>query len=236
MWQVPPNVSVVHAHGPIQIRLEGTNRHSHETHDNRTLKPLKMDQKDKKNLTVATINTNRIKIRTNSIESLTKAAKFQIASISESKITKTKNKKVYKWIGRNRKNKEEKLEYFSATKQLIWRNCGNHMDNTRMHTKEYKHCNVLWPTEKWKTWKGERLIYDKLENQIKQKGKNNKIIGGGFNIKLAIERDSAQQEESRNGKIMQEMIENNILEPTTLKAEKCIWTRYEWNNKEKNQQ
>ena len=65
------------------------------------------------------------------------------------------------------------------------------------------------------------MMCEKLETQIKQKSKNSEIIvEGDVNVKLSIERDNAHLKESRNGKIPQEMIERNNLEPTTLKAEK----------------
>ena len=56
-------------------------------------------------------------------------------------------------------------------------------------------------------------IYEKFDNQIKQKSKNNEIIiGGDFNAKLAFDIDNTQQKESRNGKILQELTDRNNLE------------------------
>ena len=69
--------------------------------------------------------------------------------------------------------------------------------------------------------------------KTKSNKKVKKIIGGDFNAKLAFDIDNTQQKESRNGKILQELTNRNNLEPITLNAEKGIWTRHEWNNKEK---
>ena len=62
---------------------------------------------------------------------------------------------------------------------------------------------------------------------------NEMILGGDFNAKLKIEKQTEKQEQSRNGKILQELINRKDLDPITTKANLGTWTRYEWNNKEK---
>ena len=55
-------------------------------------------------------------------------------------------------------------------------------------------------------------IYHTLETQINQKIKTNEIIlGGDFNAKLEINNEKGKQTISRNGKIMQEVIDNTNL-------------------------
>ena len=79
-------------------------------------------------------------------------------------------------------------------------------------------------------------ICEKLGNQITQKLTENKlIIGGDFNAKLEINKPREKQEQSRNGKILQDLITKKDLDPKSIKADIGTWTRFEWNNKEKNQ-
>ena len=117
MGQVPPNVSVVPAWPSIDY-IGGTT----DNHNKHTVTPPKTPEKrtgkknKNKNLTVAAINTSGIKGKMNSIKSLLTAAKIQIAVISETKIAKKINIKVYKWIGIKGKIEKEKLEYFTAMK------------------------------------------------------------------------------------------------------------------------
>ena len=80
-------------------------------------------------------------------------------------------------------------------------------------------------------------IFEKLENQITQNlTENELIIGGDFNAKLEINKPTEKQEQSRNGKILQDLITKKDLDPISIKADIGTWTRFEWNNKEKNQQ
>ena len=57
------------------------------------------------------------------------------------------------------------------------------------------------------------------------------ILGGDFNAKIKI--DHINQNESRNGKILQDTINKNDLITATTSANKGQWTRQEWNNPEK---
>ena len=202
--------------------------------------------KKNKNLTIAAINPNGIKGRLDSIESLLTAVNIHIALISETKLTKNQkiNIKGYKWIGKSRKHKEG-----GGVGILLSNEIAKHAKEDNSSDEE-ENLEALWitlecrprnisiavfygPQENEKHEKVKE-IYEKFENQIKQKSKNNEIIiGGDFNAKLAFDIDNTQQKESRNGKILQELTDRNNLEPITLNAEKGIWTRHEWNNKEK---
>ena len=90
--------------------------------------------------------------------------------------------------------------------------------------------------KKTKRWKKTKEIFEKLENQITQKlTENELIIGGDFNAKLEINKTTEKQEQSRNGKMLQDLITKKDLDPISIKADIGTWTRFEWNNKEKNQ-
>ena len=63
---------------------------------------------------------------------------------------------------------------------------------------------------------------------MKQKG--GIILTGDFNAKLKINNDNTQQNESRNGQLLQELITDTNLIPISLKADRGIWTRVNRNN------
>ena len=76
-----------------------------------------------------------------------------------------------------------------------------------------------------------RYIYASLETQIKQKSKDNEIIiGGDFNAKLQVNKDGCEQAQSRNGKILQEMLDNSLLVPASTKVNYGFYTRVNRND------
>ena len=71
-----------------------------------------------------------------------------------------------------------------------------------------------------------REIYSNLETKIKQKSKdNNIIIGGDFKAKLHVDNNNHKQTQSRNGKALQEMLNNTQLIPVTTNADYGFYTR-----------
>ena len=69
-------------------------------------------------------------------------------------------------------------------------------------------------------------IYTTLSNQITRKATNSEvIIAGDFNAKLTINKNNCKQQESRNGKLLKEMIENNNLITASLNSSSGNWTR-----------
>ena len=90
--------------------------------------------------------------------------------------------------------------------------------------------------KKTKRWKKNKEIFEKLENQITQKLRENEmIIRGDFKANLEINKPTEKQEQSRHYKILQDLITKEDLDPISIKADKVTWTRFEWNNKEKTQ-
>ena len=76
-----------------------------------------------------------------------------------------------------------------------------------------------------------RDINASLETEIKQKSKDNEIIiGGNFNAKLQVNKDGCEQAQSRNGKILQEMLDNTLLVPASTKADYGFYTRVNRND------
>ena len=69
-------------------------------------------------------------------------------------------------------------------------------------------------------------IYTTLSNQITQKATNSEvIIAGDFNAKLTINKINCNQQESRNDKLLKEIIENNNLITASLNSNSGNWTR-----------
>ena len=151
------------------------------------------------------------------------------------------NIKGYKWIGKNREGKNgggvgilisDKLHKYTTE------------DNT---SDDYPNLETKWiklecrprniaigvfygPQENVATEKI-REIYNNLETQINTKRKNNEIIlGGDFNAKLHVIKDGQTQKQSRNGKILQDLIDNTQLTPITTKADYGFYTRVNRND------
>ena len=151
------------------------------------------------------------------------------------------NIKGYKWIGKNREGKNgggvgilisDKLHKYTTE------------DNT---SDEYPNLETKWiklecrprnisigvfygPQENVTTEKV-REIYNNLETQINTKRKNNEIIlGEDFNAKLHVIKDGQTQTQSRNGKILQDLIDNTQLTPITTKADYGFYTRVNRND------
>ena len=53
------------------------------------------------------------------------------------------------------------------------------------------------------------------------------ILGGDFNAKQKIETQKEKQEQSRNGKILQELKNEKDLDPITTGADDGTWTKFE---------
>ena len=76
-------------------------------------------------------------------------------------------------------------------------------------------------------------IFTALNNQIAHKAETNEIIlAGDFNAKITINNEECKQSESRNGKLLQNIIEDNNLIVANLKADAGIWTRVNRKNNE----
>ena len=178
--------------------------------NNRTTKGKRTRIRKNKNLTIAVININGVKGKIKSLESLLEAEKIQVALITETKLKEKQkiNIKGYKWIGKNRKQKDG-----GGVGILITKNIEKHVleDNTG---EEYEDLESKWiklesrpknisigvfygPQENEKVEKTKE-IFEKLENQITQKlTENELIIGGDFNAELEINKPTEKQEQSR---------------------------------------
>ena len=73
--------------------------------------------------------------------------------------------------------------------------------------------------------------FSKLTTQVNRLKQNGEVIlTGDFNAKLEVNKDQAKDKQSRNGKIMAEILQNTGLQPMSLEAKAGIWTRVNRNN------
>ena len=190
-----------------------------------------------KNLTIASINTNGIKGKIRSIQTLPEAEKVDIALITESKLNnkESANIKGYKWIGKNRKDRSGGgVGILIANKIANLTTEDNSTDEENTETKwiklECKPKNIAigvfyGPQEKTKQ-ELVKSIYNCLETQVSlQMSGNEVILGGDFNAKIEIDNNEIKQKQSRNGKLLQRMIENTGLQAISTKADIGSWTR-----------
>ena len=169
---------------------------------------------------------------------LLQAEKVDIALITETNM-KTGDSisiKGYRWVGKNRTNNNGGGVGILISERIA-RNAtedNSGEEHKRLETKwiriECRPINIAigvfyGPQE---SEKGEKVkeIYAALSRQIEQKiNECDIILAGDFNAKLAISKATCIQKESRNAKMLQEMIsEYNIL-PANLNADHGIWTR-----------
>ena len=226
---------------PILIGPNTTNNRKDPRTQNKRTKRKRI--RKNKTLTLAAININGIKWKIRSLENLLQSEKIGIALITETKLPgKDKiNIKGYKWIGKNREDKNGGGVGLLISDEL----CKNTVeDNTsdeypNLETKWIKlECRpkdiaigVFYGPQENKTVEKVREIYSNLETQIKQKSKdNNIIIGGDFNAKLQVDNNNHKQTQSRNGKTLQEMLNNTQLIPVTTNADYGFYTRVNRND------
>ncbi len=197
-----------------------------------------------KHITIATINVRGAKGKIKSLESLLTTEKIQVAIITETmfKNKEAYNIKGYKWIARNRKNQDG-----GGVGILVSNDVANHTTEIN-EIEENENLESVWieiktrpkniaigafygPQEKEKIEKV-KDIYRGLTTQINQINKNAEIIiAGDFNAKLEITKDENRiQDESRNGKILKELMNNTGLKAMNLEKAEGLWTRVNRNN------
>ena len=97
--------------------------------------------------------------------------------------------------------------------------------------------NLLWPPGRYRQ-RTCREQYCRIADDINQKQKrNNIILIGDFNAKLQIEKDGCSQQTSRNGNMLQELINHTDMTVVNqLPKHEGAWTRIHTQNKLNNKQ
>ena len=145
--------------------------------------------------------------------------------------------KGYRWIEKHRTNNKGGGVGILVSEKKIARNTtedNSGDEHERLETKWIKlDCRptsiaigVFYSPEE--NEKGEKVkeAYAALNHQIEQKQTECDINSGGdFNVKLEIDKENCKQVESRNGKILSELITQNDLHRANIYGDHGIWTR-----------
>ena len=191
-----------------------------------------------KELTITTISVRGIKGKIKSLESLLQAEKIDIALITETKMKKGDQISIkgYRWIEKQRTNNKGGGVGILVSETIANNTTENNSldDHELLESKwiriECRPRNIAvgvfyGPQENEKVEKVKE-IFNALSHQIHQiQDECDIVLAGDFNAKLKISKETCEQAESRNGKILQEMITENNLTPATINADHGIWTR-----------
>ncbi len=198
-----------------------------------------------KDLKIATINIRGAKGKIRSLESLLTAEKINVALITETMFQNKEgyNIKGYKWIAKNRKTRNG-----GGVGILVSNAIANY--STEMNQLEEKQetesawikiearpkaiaIGVFYGPQEKEPIEQVQNIYNNLETQIKQaQAEAETILGGDFNAKLEIKANNLEQKISRNGKMLQQLINNTNLTPLNTEGQNGLWTRVNRNNPE----
>lgn len=203
-----------------------------------TLHPEKKKKQPKaKDIKLLYVNPRGLSSKIKSLKSAAETFQAHFILLAETKL-KTKPHKFegYNWYTRNRKS----VGGGGGVAILV-------RDDIYLLTKEVQGLEdqdqeVLWiefNTSNRKTYLGVyygkqetdkieevRREFSQLQTQIeKLRMQGNVILAGDFNAKLEIRGNRIQQDQSRNGKLLKELIDDNTLIPISLEKEKEKWTR-----------
>ena len=214
--------------------------HKEEQNNNTITQNKKRRPRIRKNkeITIATINVRGIKGKIRSLEAALNTEKISIALITETQLKSGEQISIkgYRWIHKPRiNNKGGGVGILVAEKlaqNVTEDNPSDEHDQieTKWINLECRPRNIAigvfyGPQENEKIEKI-KSTYDTLNYQITQRSKLNEIIiAGDFNAKLEIDTAICRQKQSRNGRILKEIIENNNLIPANLNPNHGIWTR-----------
>ncbi len=225
------NVSRPRQENPPNIEISKPNR-----------KKRKRTRKNKQ-LAIAVINVRGIKGKIKSLETALATEKIKIAVITETHLQGDEKPRItgYRWTGKNRKNQSgggvgilvaQDIAGITTTKDDIETDESTESTWIKISTrpKPIFIGAFYGPQEKTTKQKVED-IYTTLETQVTQlENQGEVLLTGDFNAKLEIRNPQGQQEESRNGKILQQMINRKKLEVTNINPQKGLWTRVNRNN------
>ena len=180
-------------------------------------------------------NINGIKGKMKSLKTTIENSQANIITLTETKSKPPNIDGFTNWHAKNRTNKQGGGVAITLKSDL--KNNAIKLENTDFTNQE-----VVWielkqnQTEKLfigtyygkqESAKEEELEeeYDNLRDQITRLKQGQIILAGDFNAKLKIDKNDKQQNESRNGKYLRELIEFHDLIPITLHSKDGTWTR-----------
>ena len=187
----------------------------------------KKPKPDFEQLKILYTNANGITGKINSLTTAMNEYECNVACITETKLGgQPPNIPGYTWETRNRINKQG-----GGVAIITKQNLNNHTN--RVTEIEDQNQEILWielKQAKQTTYIGtyyglqEHAPSEEVEREMSQirtqinvlKRKGRIILAGDFNAKLEINTDKYQQKESRNGKILKDLISDTNLIPITL--------------------
>ena len=185
-----------------------------------------------KEITIATINVRGMKGKIRSLESVLNTEKIAIALITETQMKKGEKISIkgYRWVHRPRPNNKGGGVGILVTEKLAQNTTEDNSSEAPEHLEtkwiklECRPKNIAigvfyGPQENEKIEKVKE-IYEALNYQIAQKAQSNEIIiAGDYNAKLEIDNKDCKQTESRNGRILRNLANENNLKPINLKTQ-----------------
>ena len=180
------------------------------------------------------VNPQGITGKINSLAAVAKASNAQVIGLAETKLGKTPPRVPgYNWYNKPRK-------HGSGGVAILVREDIKHMTE-RIEDMEDHEQEIIWiriknktpvdigvfygPQEKCSNEEAQRQ-YSQLTSQInKLASKDEVILMGDFNAKVDVQTEDVRQEESRNGKYMQEMLHSTNLVNKSITGGLGTWTR-----------
>ena len=204
----------------------------------------KKKEKEENKVRILYTNPNGIAGKTESLTTIVNTLESDIILLAETKLKgPPPTIEGYKWIQRNRTERAG-----GGTAILI----KNKMQSQirRITNKETEEQEIIWveyktpnnrptyigvyygPQEKQNKDETEAQ-YAHLTTEIEQlKTKGKVILAGDFNAKLKVNQNNIQQEQSRNGKYLQDLIDQTNMKPVSINYPKTTWTRENRKNNE----
>ncbi len=222
---------------------EGNPPNTGDGNTNRKKQKRKRIRKNK-NLQLAVINIRGAKGKMKSLEAILKTEKTTIAAICEThlKNNETVNISGYKWIGRNRKNKQgggvgiliaNQIAGITTTREEIE---NEHTEGVWIEIKTRPtptFVGVFYGPQENNTKEETERTYSTLEAQIHAlRTEGEVVLAGDFNAKLEITNEKITQSISKNGKILKTMMENQELQALNTNPQEGGWTRVNRRNTE----
>ena len=197
-----------------------------------------------KTIKILYTNANGISNKIKSLQTALQNYKPDICSLTETKLTTNPpNIKGYTWEFRNRTTKNG-----GGVAQLLADNITKYTNTTQNlddHNQEIIwtqiktgptiiHMGTYYSPQESCTKEEIQRQYNQLSNQIQKLKQTGEIIlTGDFNAKLKINNKKVNQNQSRNGRLLQNLINQHNLTPISTKANQGQWTRI--NRKNPNQ-
>ena len=198
-------------------------------------------RKSSQKINIMYANINGATGKANSLITAAQTNSSHIITLAETKITSHPPKiNGYSWLTKNRNYNQgggvailirddikhtcqQITDLEDQDQDICWMKM--HTNNSALHIGVYYGKQEQAPEEQI------REEFSKLTTQINKLKQNGEVIlTGDFNAKLEVNNDQANQNQSRNGKIMADLLKNTGLQPISLKANIGIWTRENRNN------